>query len=102
MVHSAHAQTGAKEGRFRGQKKCFLWQSLYIPNSFQKASIIKERFIMGNQAGQMGCSPLGLYRHYSFPKLPIQGHIVILSSHQQVCLTSDEKVAGPDFIQHGV
>ena len=60
MVHSAHAQTGAKEGRFRGQKKCFLWQSLCIPDSFQKASIIKERFIMGNQAGQMGCSPLGL------------------------------------------
>lgn len=100
MVHSAHDQTGAKEGRFRGQKKYFLWQRLCIPDSFQKASISKERFIMGNQAGQMGCSPLGLYHHHLLPKLPLQGHPVILSSHQQVYLSSDEKVAGPGFIQH--
>ena len=44
--------------------------------------------------------PLGLYHHHLLPKLPLQGHPVILSSHQKVYLTSDEKVAGPGFIQH--
>lgn len=87
MVHSAHAQTGTKEGRFSGCENIFFGKdsaSRLLPEGFHHQGKIHY--------GQSG-SQDGLSVSWDFiitiycPNCPSRATLFILSSHQQVYLT---------------
>lgn len=81
-----------------GARKIFSLAKTLHSRFLQKASIIKERFIMGNQAGPDGLQSLGLYHHCYCPTAPPGPPCHPVKPPAGIDL--DEKVAGPGFIQH--